>query len=278
LAENGYQYNRAFIRQSKKQTAILCQSVFKKFSAFCQGKRSMIHFNNQVVLVTGAAGQLGRAVTRSFLDHGANVVCIDKASDRLQKIYPEHPEDEAHSFAVSIDVTDPESVQGMVADTIERFGRLDVLVNTVGGFRAGDPVHKTSLETWDFLMNLNARSAFLISQAVIPQMLKQGSGAIIHIGARPGLTGKANMAAYSASKSAVVSLVESMAAEYRDSGIRVNGIIPGTIDTPQNRSDMPAADTSRWVQPESLAKVILFLASEAAQDIHGAVLPVYGRS
>jgi NAD(P)-dependent dehydrogenase (short-subunit alcohol dehydrogenase family) len=166
----------------------------------------------------------------------------------------------------------------MVAETIQHFGRLDVLVNTVGGFRAGTPVHETPLETWDYLMTLNARTAFITSQAVIPQMLKQGSGAIIHVAARPGLAGKANMAAYSASKGALIRLAESMAAEYREAGIRVNCIIPGTIDTPQNRRDMPDADTSRWVKPESLAEVIMFLASGAARDIHGAAIPVYGKS
>ena len=210
----------------------------------------MISVNNQVVVVTGAAGQLGMAVTRAFLESGARVTCVDKARDRLQKVYAAGSGSVEHLFAVSIDVNDPESVQGMVADTIRRFGRLDVLVNTVGGFRAGTPVHKTPLETWDLMMNLNARTAFITSRAVIPQMLKQGAGAIIHIAARPGLAGKANMAAYSASKSALIRLTESMADEYREAGIQVNCIIPGTIDTPQNRRDMPNADTSRWVKPE----------------------------
>lgn len=238
----------------------------------------MNYFKNRVVVVTGAAGQLGMTVTQAFLESGARVTCVDKARDRLQEVYSEGFDSTDHLYAVSIDVNDPESAQGMVDDTINRFGRLDVLVNTVGGFRAGAPVHETSLETWDLMMNLNARTAFVTSQAVIPQMLKQGSGAIIHIAARPGLAGKANMAAYSAAKSAVFRLTESMAAEYRDVGIRVNCIIPGTIDTPQNRRDMPDADISLWVKPESIAEVILFLASEAARDIHGAAIPVYGRS
>jgi NAD(P)-dependent dehydrogenase (short-subunit alcohol dehydrogenase family) len=238
----------------------------------------MINVKNQVVVVTGAAGQLGMAVTRAFLESGARVTCVDKARDRLQEVYSEGSRSLEHLFAVSIDVNDPQSVKGMVAETIQRFGRLDVLVHTVGGFRAGTPVHETPLETWDLMMNLNARTAFITSQAVIPQMLKQGSGAIIHVAARPGLTGKANMAAYGASKSAVIRLVESMSVEYKEAGIRTNCIIPGTIDTPQNRGDMPGADTGSWVKPESLAEVVMFLASDAARDIHGAALPVYGRS
>jgi NAD(P)-dependent dehydrogenase (short-subunit alcohol dehydrogenase family) len=238
----------------------------------------MTIFKNRAVVVTGAAGQLGMAVTRAFLESGAQVTCVDKARDRLQEVYSEGSSSTDHLYAVSIDVNDPKSVKGMVEDTINRFGRLDVLVNTVGGFRAGSPVHETPLETWDFMMNLNARSAFITSQAVIPQMLKQGSGGIIHIAARPGITGKASMAAYSASKSVVIRLTESMAAEYKEFGIRVNCIIPGTIDTPQNRRDMPGADSSHWVKPASLAEVILFLASDTARDIHGAAIPVYGRS
>jgi NAD(P)-dependent dehydrogenase (short-subunit alcohol dehydrogenase family) len=155
---------------------------------------------------------------------------------------------------------------------------LDVLVNTVGGFRAGTPVHETPVETWDSMMSLNARTAFVVSQAVVPLMMGQGRGVIIHIGARPGLKGAANAAAYSASKAAVIRLTESLSAELRDSGINVNCIVPGTIDTPQNREAMPNADPRRWVAPDSLADVILFLASPAARDIHGATIPVYGRS
>jgi NAD(P)-dependent dehydrogenase (short-subunit alcohol dehydrogenase family) len=125
---------------------------------------------------------------------------------------------------------------------------------------------------------MNGRSVFIACQKVIPDMLNQGSGKIVNLAARPGLEGQAGMAAYSASKSAVIRLTESMAAELKDQGINVNCVIPGTIDTPQNRETIPEADYSTWVTPESLADVILFLSSEAARDVHGAALPVYGRS
>ena len=236
----------------------------------------MISLKNQVVVVTGAAGNLGMAVARAFLESEAQVACVDKAGDRLPALFPEDSRSAEHLFAVSIDINDPESAKQMVAETLQHFGRLDVLVNTVGGFHSGTPVHETPLEAWDFMMNLNARTAFIASQAVLPQMLKQGSGVIIHTAARPGLLGRANMAAYSASKSAVIRLTESLSAEYKDMGIRVNCIIPGTLDTPQNRADMPEADINDWVKPESLAQVILFLASDAARDVNGAALPVYG--
>lgn len=238
----------------------------------------MTDFKDQVVLVTGGAGYLGRAVTRAFLASGAKVTCVDKARDRLQELFPDGPDESGQHYAVSIDVTNPDSVARVVTETIHQFGRLGILVNTVGGFRSGTPVHQTPLETWDFMMNLNARTAYIVSQAVLPSMLEQGSGVILHTAARPGLSGRANMAAYSASKSAVIRLTESLSAEYKDLGIRVNCVIPGTLDTPQNRADMPDADTNRWVKPESLAKVIMFLASEGARDIHGAAIPVYGRT
>ena len=166
----------------------------------------------------------------------------------------------------------------MAHQAVARFGRIDVLVNTVGGFRAGTPVHETPLETWDFMFQLNARTAFLASRAVIPHMLQQGQGKLIHVAARAALTGAAKMAAYSVAKSAVVRLTESMAAELRRANIHVNCVLPGTIDTPQNRAAMPAADHSRWVKPEAIADVILFLASDAARAIHGAAIPVYGQS
>jgi NAD(P)-dependent dehydrogenase (short-subunit alcohol dehydrogenase family) len=173
---------------------------------------------------------------------------------------------------------DEGAVEKSVSEAIQHFGRIDVLVNTVGGFRAGKMLHETPIETWDFLLNLNARSVFIACQKVIPHMLNQRSGKIVNVAARPGIEGQAGMAAYSASKSAVIRLTESMAAELKSQGVNVNCIIPGTIDTPQNREAMPDADYSTWVTPESLAEVILFLSSESARDVHGASLPVYGRS
>lgn len=181
-------------------------------------------------------------------------------------------------FALGADLTNTDEVEVIMSQAVDRFGRLDVLVHTVGGYRAGTALHETPLATLDFMFELNAKTVFLTNHAVIPQMIRQGSGRIINMAARPGLQGQANMSAYSASKAAVIRLTESAAAELKDYGINVNCVLPGTIDTPQNREATPDADFSRWVQPESLADVILFLASHAARDIHGAAIPVYGRS
>lgn len=237
----------------------------------------MFDFSNQVVMITGAVGNLGRAAAHAFHAAGAKLLLLDRSSSRLEGIYTDIIGSPDLILANSVDLTDPDSIEAAVVGAIERFERIDVLVNTVGGYRAGKPLHEISLETWDLMHDVNARSVFLVSRAVIPHMLRAGSGKIVNVSARSGLAGKANMAAYSASKSAVIRLTESMAAELRKFGINVNCILPGTIDTPQNRGAMPDADHSRWVKPESLADTILFLCSYAARDVHGAALPVFGK-
>ncbi len=236
----------------------------------------MFDFSDRIVMVTGASGNLGSAVATAFRAAGARLVLADRASDRLLRLFPGLADSPDHLLATSVDLTDAEAVAGMVDETVKRFGRIDVLVNVVGGYRGGTAVHETSLQTWDFLLNLNARSVFVASSAVIPAMLERGSGKIVNVAARAALEGGRMMGAYSASKSAVVRLTESMSAELKKSGINVNCILPGTIDTPENRAAMPKADTSRWVAPEALADVILFLASDAARAVHGAAVPVYG--
>jgi NAD(P)-dependent dehydrogenase (short-subunit alcohol dehydrogenase family) len=236
----------------------------------------MFDFSDHIVVVTGAAGNLGSAVAKAFRAAGATLVLLDRAADRLSRLFPELVGAADHFLAHSVDLTDADSVAAMVDEAVKRFGRIDVLVNVAGGYRGGTAVHETPLETWDLLMNLNARSVFIASGAVIPAMLERGSGKIVNVAARAALEGGRKMGAYSASKSAVVRLTESMSAELKRSGINVNCVLPGTIDTPQNRAAMPKADTSRWVAPEALADVILFLASDTARAVHGAAVPVYG--
>ncbi|UCF26858.1 MAG: SDR family NAD(P)-dependent oxidoreductase [Chloroflexota bacterium] len=238
----------------------------------------MFDFTNKTIMITGAIGQLGAALTQSFQAANANLALVDRGEDRLKKAFPDLVGLPDNLLVDCADLMDEAAVEHVVSKAVNHFGGLDVLVNTVGGFRAGKMLHETPLETWDSLLNLNARSVFIACRQVIPHMLNEGSGKIVNIAARPGLTGQPGLAAYSAAKSAVVRLTESMSAELKDQGINVNCIIPGTIDTPGNREAMPEADFSTWVTPDSLAEVILFLSSSAARDIHGAALPVYGRS
>jgi NAD(P)-dependent dehydrogenase (short-subunit alcohol dehydrogenase family) len=237
----------------------------------------MFEFSGQVVVVTGAAGNLGRAVAQGFQAAGAKLVLVDHAPDRLQALFPELAASPDHFLATSVDVIDPKAVEEMVAEALGRFGRIDVLVNTVGGYRGGTPVHETAIETWDSLLDLNARSVFVVSRAIIPHMLEQGRGKIISVAARLALKGSANSAVYSASKSVVVRLTEGMAAELKKQDINVNCVLPGTIDTPQNRQAMPKADFRRWVEPEAIADVILFLASDAARAVQGEAVAITGR-
>jgi len=238
----------------------------------------MFDFSDQVVVITGAAGNLGRITAMTFHAAGARIAVVDRERDEIRVVFGEDiPEDDS-CFFLSANLMEEESVAKMASQIWERFGRIDVLVNVAGGFMMGTPVHETPLETWDFMLNLNARSVFLVSRAIIPHMLIKGRGKIISIAARAALAGKANMAPYIVSKNAVIRLTESMAAELRDSNINVNCVLPGTIDTRRNRMENPEVDFSKWVAPESLADVILFLASDAARAINGAAIPVYGLS
>jgi NAD(P)-dependent dehydrogenase (short-subunit alcohol dehydrogenase family) len=237
----------------------------------------MVDFNDQVVLVSGGRGNLGAAVVRTFHQAGARVIATDHATGSLAAQFPELDGASNAFLAEGVDVTDAQAVDQLVEQVLRRFQRIDVLVNTVGGYRAGTPVHLTPLDAWDFMLNLNARSTFVVSRAVVPVMLDQGPGKIVNVAASSALKGSANSAAYAASKSAVARLTESMAEEYKRQGINVNAVLPGTLDTPQNRQAMPDADFSLWVTPQAMAQVILFLASQGADPIHGALIPVYGR-
>lgn len=226
---------------------------------------------NKVVIVTGAAGNLGRAVASAFHRQGAQLLLADFNRAGLEDI--EEPAEK-----VQVDLTSEASVQAMAESALQRYGRIDVLANIAGGFIMGPGLHETELKDWEFMMNLNARSVFLASKAVIPAMLEQGSGSIVSVSARAAKEGKPNMGPYCASKSVVITLTESMAAEHKYNNINVNCILPGTIDTPQNRDDMPDAKHENWVPPSALADVIVFLASDEARYVTGAAIPVYGRS
>lgn len=233
-------------------------------------------FSNQVIMVTGPAGNLGAAVVQKFMTAGARMLLFDHHPDRLPSLYPQLAENPEHLLIPGIDLRDHLQVDSAVQLGIKTLGRIDCLVHAVGGFQMGEQVHEISPESWDHLMDLNLKTLLNASRSVIPHMLDQKHGKVITVGARPALAGKAQMGAYSVAKAGVVRLTETMAAELKKHGINVNCILPGTIDTPQNRQEMPKADHSRWVNPESLAEVIYFLCSQGAKDIHGASIPVYG--
>jgi NAD(P)-dependent dehydrogenase (short-subunit alcohol dehydrogenase family) len=232
----------------------------------------MADFSNQVVIVTGGTGNLGRAIVCAFSAAGAHLVAPDRNEGQAATLLPELAGSKDHLLPEGVDVTNPDQMDRLVQEVLARFGRIDVLVNTVGGYRAGTPVHETPLETWDLMLNLNARSVFIASRAVIPTMLKQKSGKIVNIGSRSALSAQGGDAAYSAAKSAVARLTESMSAEYKQQGIQVNAVIPSALVS----ADDLQADPTRGVTPDAVAQVILFLCSEAGRIIHGALIPTYG--
>ena len=164
----------------------------------------------------------------------------------------------------------------MVESAVAQFGRIDIVVHTVGGFAGGQSIAETDDATFQRMFDLNLNSTFYLLRAVLPTMIKTGNGRIIAIGSRAAVDPGAGVGAYSASKAAMVSLIRTVALENKDTGITANVILPGTMDTPANRKSMPNADTSKWVQPSNIASLIVWLAGDSGKDVNGAVLPVYG--
>ena len=236
----------------------------------------MPDFKDRVVVISGAAGNLGRVVSQAFAALGAHMSLLDRKPGRLEELYGQLAGDPSHLLIGTVDMTNADSVESSFQQVIDKLGRVDVLINVIGGYRGEVPIHETSPEDWDFMFDLNARSVFLSCRAAVPHMLKNGSGNIVNIGARPGVKGVANSGAYSAAKGAVIRLTESLSEELKDKGINVNCVLPGHMDTPENREQTPQADFSRWVTPTAVSEVILFLASEAATAVHGAAITVYG--
>lgn len=228
----------------------------------------------RTVLVTGAAGHLGRAVAEAFERIGANLVL----TGRLPSLQRTHGGEHGKRMFAPADLLDQRQVDAAVAGALERFGRIDVLCNLAGGFRMGSAVHETSTDDWSFLFDVNLRTLLHAARAVVPTMLDRGGGKVVNVAAAAAQRGAARMGAYAASKAGVIRLTEAMSAELRDRNINVNCVVPTIIDTPDNRRAMPGADPARWVAPADLANVIVFLASPESVAIHGAAIPVAGRS
>ena len=232
-------------------------------------------FENQTVMVTGAAGNLGQAVAKAFAAQGARLVLLGRQLDSLHSVFGDEG---AQRLFVPVDLLDAQQVAAALAAAVGRFGRVDVLCNLAGGFRMGEAVHETSDHTWDFLQDINVRTLLNMVRTVVPHMLERGGGKVVNVGAFGAQKGAAQMGAYGAAKRSVMHLTEAMAAELREKNINVNCVLPTIIDTPENRAAMPGADPSRWVAPQDLASVIVFLASDAARAVHGVTLPVTGLS
>ena len=224
----------------------------------------------KVALVTGANGGLGTSVTKALLDAGFSVVGL---APKIDVSDFDHP----HFTALPARLDSLDAATKAVQTVIAHFEKIDVLVHLVGGFAGGSAVADTDDDTVQRMFDMNVNTTFHILRAVIPQMRKAGSGRIVAIGSRAAEEPGPKVGAYSASKAAVVSLMKTVALENKDLRITANVILPGTMDTPANRTAMPKADTSQWVQTESVASLIVWLTGDGGKDVTGAAIPVYGR-
>jgi NAD(P)-dependent dehydrogenase (short-subunit alcohol dehydrogenase family) len=225
-----------------------------------------------VTIVTGGSGNLGRATVALLAQRGHRVVAVDRAAWTLDAV---RDAPERHEALVEADLSLPEAAERVVARALDRFGRLDGVVNTVGGF-AMAPIADSGLELWEQMFRINVLTTLNVFRAAIARMRVAGRGSLVAIAAAPALRAPAGMSAYAAAKSGVIRLVESFAEELKPDRVRVNAILPSIIDTPQNRAAMPDADHSRWVRPEELANVIAFLLSDSASAVTAASIGVPG--
>ena len=238
----------------------------------------IVKFSGKVVLVAGGTGGLGRAVSLAFLQEGAKVVVTYRNQKEFETLRSAAGANASSLEGRSADVTDEAAVRELIDAVLAKYGRVDALVNTVGGYVGGVNLWETDPKLFDQMLTLNLRSGYVLARAVVPAMLKQKRGAIVNVAAKAAVDHAAGAAAYAASKAGAVAMMDSLAAEVKGTGVRVNSILPSIIDTEINRKAIPKADFAKWPKPEDIARVILFLCSDEAKVIHGAAVPVYGES
>jgi NAD(P)-dependent dehydrogenase (short-subunit alcohol dehydrogenase family) len=237
-----------------------------------------INFSGKTVLVSGGTGGLGNAVSLAFLQEGAKVVVTYRKEEEYAALKETAGAKAAALEGSLVDVTDERATAELVTGIVARHGRLDALVNAVGGYVGGVTLWELETRVFDAMLSLNLRSGYALARAVLPAMLKQRHGSIVNVAAKAAFDHGAGAAAYAASKAAAVAMMDSLAADVKGTGVRVNSILPSIIDTAVNRRAMPNADFTFWPKPEEIAQVILFLCSDNAAVIHGAAVPVYGNS
>ncbi|MGA9882818.1 MAG: SDR family NAD(P)-dependent oxidoreductase [Candidatus Acidiferrales bacterium] len=231
-------------------------------------------FAGQVILVAGGTGGLGSAVSTEFLGEGASVAVTYKHEPEFKTLHVEAGANASRLEGHAVDVTDDNAVGQLVTEIVAKHGRLDAVVNCVGGYAAGSKLWEMTRDVMDRMMSLNLLAGYLLMKAVVPAMLKQPRGAIVNVAAKAAIDHAGSAAAYAASKSGAVAMIDSLAADLKGTNIRANSILPSIIDTEANRRAMPKADFSKWPKPREIARVILFLCSEDANVIHGASIPV----
>jgi NAD(P)-dependent dehydrogenase (short-subunit alcohol dehydrogenase family) len=238
--------------------------------------KSQTTSTGRVVLVAGGTGGLGRAVSLAFLEEGARVVVTFRKQEELNALKRLAVDNGSQLDGHDVDVTDEAAVGKLVEGIVARHGRLDAMVNTVGGYAGGVKLWEMHTKVFDQMLALNLRAGYALSRAAVRVMLKQGSGAIVNVASKAALVHEAGAAAYAASKAAAVAMIDSLAEDLRGTGIRVNSVLPSIIDTEANRKAMPKADFAKWPKPQDIARVIVFLCGDSGKVIHGAAIPVYG--
>jgi NAD(P)-dependent dehydrogenase (short-subunit alcohol dehydrogenase family) len=235
-----------------------------------------INFSGKIVLVAGGTGGLGNAVSRAYLEEGAKVVVTYRKEEEFAALKQAAGAKAGALEGAVVDVTEERAASEFVGGVLSRHGRVDALVNTVGGYAGGVKLWELETKVFDAMLSLNLRSGYALARAVLPAMLKQKDGSIVNVAAKAAFDHGAGAAAYAASKAAAVAMMDSLAADAKGTGVRVNSILPSIIDTATNRQAMPNADFASWPKPEEIARVILFLCSDDAAVIQGAAVPVYG--
>lgn len=244
-----------------------------------QQEGDVVNFHDKVVLVTGGTGGLGREVTMAFLEAGATVIVTYRIAEELAAIVSAAERIGATPpVGAPVDVTDAAVVEKFVTEIAAKHGRLDILVNAVGGYAGGTNLWEVDPKTYDLMLQLNLKAGFVLARSVVPVMIRQNRGWIVNIASKAAFDHGAGAGIYAASKAGALALFDSLAADVKPYNINVNSVIPSIIDTAANRKAMPGADFSKWPKPDDIARVILFLCSEEARVIHGAAIPVYGKT
>jgi NAD(P)-dependent dehydrogenase (short-subunit alcohol dehydrogenase family) len=237
-----------------------------------------LRFKDKVALVAGGTGALGRATAIAFAREGARVIVTYKHQPEFDAFISQFKSIGHPATGVMVDATDAASVGRVVEEIIAKHGALDILVNTIGGYHGGKRIWEEDPAAYEPMMLLNLKAGFVLARAVIPAMIQQNRGWIVNVASRAAYGKSAGAALYAASKAGALALFDSVADEVKPYPISVNSVVPSIFDTPANRQAMPSADYANWPKPEEIAEVILFLCSPQACTIHGAAIPVYGRT
>jgi NAD(P)-dependent dehydrogenase (short-subunit alcohol dehydrogenase family) len=235
-------------------------------------------FTDRVALIAGGTGALGRAISAAFAREGARVIVTYRQQSEFEEFLSQSKLNARDVKGLIVDATDASAVARAIESILENGGALDILVNTIGGYHGGKRMWEEDLSSYEQMMSLNLKAGFVLARAVIPAMIRQNRGWIVNVASKAGYGKSPGAALYSASKAGALALFDSLAEEVKSYPINVNSVVPSIFDTPANRQAMPKADYANWPKPEEIADVILFLCSQQARIIHGAAIPVYGRT